>query len=41
MKTPELEVPTYFTNWEEGYQINGFRSTVVENEVGNLEVHLN
>ena len=41
MKTPELEVPSYFTNWEEGYQINGFRSTVVENEVGNLEVHLN
>ena len=36
METPELQVPSYFTDWEKGYQINGFRSTVVENEVGNL-----
>jgi len=37
MEKPELQVPSYFTNWERGYQINGFRATVVENEVSNLE----
>jgi len=37
MKRPELQVPSYFTDWEQGYQSNGFRATVVENEVGNLK----
>ena len=37
MEKPELQVPSYFTDWELGYQSNGFRATVVENEVGNLE----
>jgi hypothetical protein len=37
MEKPELEVPTYFTDWEKGYQINGFRPTVVDNEKGSLE----
>ena len=37
MEKPELEVPTYFTDWERGYQINGFRPTVVDNEKGSLE----
>jgi hypothetical protein len=41
MKNPELEVPTYFTDWEKGYQINGFRSTVVDNEQGDLSGFLN
>ena len=41
MKNPELEVPTYFTDWEKGYQINGFRATVVENEQGDLSEFLN
>ena len=41
MTRPELQVPSYFTDWELGYQSNGFRATVVENEVGNLENFLN
>ena len=41
MKTPELEVPTYYTDWEKGYQINGFRATVVDNEQGDLSRFLN
>jgi len=39
MTRPELQVPSYFTDWERGYQINGFRPASVENEVGNLEDH--
>ena len=34
---PELQVPSYFTDWELGYQSNGFRATVVDNGVSNLE----
>ena len=41
LENPELEVPTYFTDWEKGYQINGFRSTVVDNEQGDLSGFLN
>tara|TARA_R100000008_G_C3529295_1_gene138362 strand:+ start:259 stop:834 length:576 start_codon:yes stop_codon:yes gene_type:complete len=37
MEKPELEVPTYFTDWEMGYQTNGFRAVVVDNKVGTLE----
>ena len=37
MEKPELEVPTCFTDWERGYQTNGFRPTVVDNEKGTLE----
>ena len=37
MKSPELLVPTYFTDWELGYQNNGFRATIVPNESGTLE----
>ena len=41
MKKPELQVPSYFTNWEMGYQNNGFRSMVVDNKVGTLDEFLN
>lgn len=41
MEKPELQVPSYFTDWERGYQINGFRSTVVDNKQGNLSRFLN
>ena len=36
LKTPELQVPSYFTDWERGYQQNGFRATIVENPVSTL-----
>ena len=34
---PELMVPSYFTDWEQGYQNNGFVATIVNNEHGSLE----
>jgi len=34
---PELMVPSYFTDWELGYQNNGFVATIVNNERGSLE----
>jgi len=37
MEKPELQVPSYFTDWEMGYQNNGFRSMAVDNKVNNLE----
>ena len=37
METPELLVPTYFTDWELNYQSNGFRATIIPNENGSLE----
>jgi len=40
LETPELEVPTYFTDWEKGYQQNGFRATIVENTVNTLSKFL-
>ena len=35
-ETPELQVPSYFTNWEKGYQQNGFRATIIDNPVSTL-----
>jgi len=37
LKTPELTVPSYLTDWEMGYQNNGFRATIVEDKRGSLE----
>jgi len=36
LETPELQVPLYFTDWERGYQQNGFRTTAVKNPVNTL-----
>ena len=40
MEIPELQVPTYFTDWELGYQKNDFRPTVSFNERSSLEEFL-
>ena len=37
LKAPELTVPSYLTDWELGYQNNGFRATIVEDKRGSLE----
>ena len=37
MEKPELQVPSYFTDWEMGYQNNGFISMVVDNKISTLE----
>jgi len=34
--TPELTVPSYYTDWERGFQENNFRPTIIENKIGTL-----
>ena len=31
--TPELQVPSYYTDWERGFQGNNFRPTIIENKI--------
>ena len=38
--TPELQVPSYYTDWEKGFQENNFRPTITENKIGTLEQFL-
>ena len=38
--TPELQVPSYYTDWERGFQENNFRPTIIENKIGTLDEFL-
>ena len=38
--TPELQVPSYYTDWERGFQGNNFRPTIIENKIGTLDQFL-
>tara|TARA_Y100000817_G_scaffold310649_1_gene301605 strand:+ start:91 stop:654 length:564 start_codon:yes stop_codon:yes gene_type:complete len=36
-RNPELQVPSYYTDWEKGFQENNFRPTITDNKIGTLE----